>query len=190
MTANQFDQEGRTLEDSVTNGIRAALGVSGLVSLIVGIVILVWPGKTAVVVAGIVAAYALIAGIVNIAIGIFSRKLGGWARVGYLVLGAVFLISSILAFANLGATAAGLGILLGVVIGISWIMEGVAGLTMLGGAASRVWAILYAIISIVAGIMLLTSPLWGVAVLALLLGFSLVILGVVQIVRALRFSAS
>jgi uncharacterized membrane protein HdeD (DUF308 family) len=177
------------VDKAVMNTVRTAIGVSGAVSLIVGLLILVWPVKTAIVVAGIIAVYAVIAGLVNLAIGIFSRKLGGWARIGYLVLGAVFLIAAVISFANLGAAAAGLAVLVGVVFGISWIIEGVVGLTMVGDSASKVWTIIYAIIGVVAGIVLLTSPLWGAALLWLWLGISLLVLGIVQIVRAIRFGS-
>lgn len=187
MPTSYFEYELTDLEKSVTNGIRTALGIGGLVSLVVGILILAWPSKTAMVVAGIIAVYAAIAGVVNLAIGIFSRRLGRWPRVGYSLLGLAFLIAAALAFANLGATAAGLAILLGILVGIVWIIEGIVGLTMVGDAPSKMWTILYAIVSIVAGIAVLSWPLWGAAVLWLLLGLSLAILGVVQLVRAFRF---
>ena len=189
MSTNSYELDLANVEKSVINTVRAAIGASGVVSLLVGVMILVWPVKTVVVVAGIIAVYAAIAGVVNLAIGIFSRTLGGWARVGYLVLGAVFLIAAIVSFANLGAAAAGLAVVVGVLVGFSWIVEGVVGLTMVGDSASKVWTIVYAVISVIAGITVLTSPLWGAAVLWLLLGVTLVVMGVVQIVRALRFGS-
>lgn len=189
MSASAYEVDLKNVEKSVINTVRAAIGVSGAVSLIIGVLILVWPVKTAVVVAGIVAVYAVIAGVVNLAIGIFSRKLGGWARFGFLALGVVFLIAAVVAFSNLSAAAAGLAVLIGVLFGISWIVEGVVGLTLIGDSASKVWTIVYALISIVAGILVLTSPLWGAALLWLWLGLSLVVMGIVQIVRAIRFGS-
>jgi uncharacterized membrane protein HdeD (DUF308 family) len=189
MSANAYELDLKNVEKSVINTVRGAIGVSGAVSLIIGVLILVWPVKTAVVVAGIIAVYAVIAGVVNLAIGIFSRRIGGWARFGFLALGAVFLIAAIVSFSNLGAAAAGLAVLVGVLFGISWIVEGVVGLTLIGDSASKVWTIVYALISIVAGILVLTSPLWGAALLWLWLGVSLVVMGIVQIVRAIRFGS-
>lgn len=187
MTTSDLEQDLHDLDSSVTNGIRAAFGVSGLLALVIGVVILVWPVKTAVVVAGIIATWAVIAGVVNLAVGIFSRKLRGWPRVGYLALGLVFLAAAVLAFANLNGAATGLAIMLGVVVGVVWIVEGVVALTMIGDSASKVWTIIYAVLSILACISLITSPLWGAALLWLILSISLVILGIVQIVRAIRF---
>jgi uncharacterized membrane protein HdeD (DUF308 family) len=189
MSANAYELDLSNVEKSVINTVRGAIGVSGAVSLIIGVLILVWPVKTAVVVAGIIAVYAVIAGVVNLAIGIFSRRIGGWARFGFLALGAVFLIAAVVSFSNLGGAAAGLAVLVGVLFGISWIVEGVVGLTLIGDSASKVWTIVYALISIVAGILVLTSPLWGAALLWLWLGVSLVVMGIVQIVRALRFGS-
>ncbi|HEY3407342.1 MAG TPA: DUF308 domain-containing protein [Propionicimonas sp.] len=189
MSANAYELDLKNVEKSVINTVRGAIGVSGAVSLIIGVLILVWPVKTAVVVAGIVAVYAVIAGVVNLAIGVFSRRIGGWARFGFLALGAVFLIAAIVSFSNLGAAAAGLAVLVGVLFGISWIVEGVVGLTLIGDSASKVWTIVYALIGIVAGVLVLTSPLWGAALLWLWLGASLVVLGIVQIVRAIRFGS-
>jgi uncharacterized membrane protein HdeD (DUF308 family) len=189
MSANAYELDLKNVEKSVINTVRGAIGVSGALSLIIGLLILVWPVKTAVVVAGIIAVYAVIAGVVNLAIGIFSRRIGGWARFGFLALGAVFLIAAIVSFSNLGAAAAGLAVLVGVLFGISWIVEGVVGLTLIGDSASKVWTIVYALISIVAGILVLTSPLWGAALLWLWLGVSLVVMGIVQIVRAIRFGS-
>ena len=187
MPASTFDTDFDSADKSVTNGIRSALGVSGLVSLVIGMLILAWPDKTAMVIAGFIAVWAAIAGLASLGVGIFSRSIGGWPRVGYLVLGAVFLIASGVTFANLGTATALLATILCVMVGIVWIIEGIVGLTLIGDAASKVWTIIFAIISILAGISLVTSPLWGAAFLWWLLGLSLVILGIVQIIRAFRF---
>jgi uncharacterized membrane protein HdeD (DUF308 family) len=177
------DEVGR----SFLNAIRSALGVIGLVAVVTGAVILIWPDHTAMVVAGIIAAYAAIAGLVNLGIGVFSGKLGVWPRVGYLVLGLAFLVSSGIAFANLGPFVVGLAIFIGIFIGVTWIVEGVVSLAMLLDGPSKVWTAIYSVISIVAGATLLAAPVWGAQLLWLVVGISLVIMGIVQIVRAVKF---
>lgn len=165
--------------------VRTALAVSGALSLVVGLLILLWPGRTAEVAVGIIAVYVIIAGVVNIGIGIFFRS--GWARVGYIVLGLLFIAAGIFSFFNLAATTAWFGVFIGTLVGILWIIEGVVSLTTLGDSASKGWTIFFAIVSILAGIVLLFSPLLGAVTLFLLIGFSLIVLGVFQIVRAIRF---
>ncbi len=171
------------------NAIRTAFGIGGVIALIVGILILVWPGRTAVVVAAIIAIYAIAAGLIYAGLGVFSKSLGGWARVGHIVLGLLFIVAGIIALSNLGATAVWLAAFLGILVGILWIIEGVVALTTLGGAGSKGFTVFFAILSIIAGIVLLFSPLWGALVLWWLLGISLVVLGVIQVVRAYTFKS-
>ena len=176
-------------ETSAINGIRTALGIGGVVSVIVGILILAWPGKTAMVVAAIIAIYTIVTGLVYAGRGIFSKSKGGWARVGHIALGILFIVAGVIAFANLGATTVWLAIFIGILIGVMWIIEGIVSLSTLGDAPSKVWTIIFAIISIIAGVVLLFSPLWGAVVIWWLIGISAIVLGIIQVVRAFTFSA-
>lgn len=176
-----------SIAKTATNGIRTALGLGGLLSVILGILILVWPGRTAMVVTAIIAIYAIVAGLVYIGLGVFTADKGGWARLGHIVLGILFIIAGIIAFMNLGATTAVLAVFLGILVGIMWIIEGIVSLTTLSLSASKGWTIFFAIISIIAGIVLLFSPLWGAVVLWWLLGISAIVLGIIQIIRAFSF---
>lgn len=177
------------VEKAAVNGIRTALGLGGAIALIVGILILVWPGRTAMVVAAIIAVYAIVGGLVYAGLGIFSKAMGGWSRIGHIVLGILFVVAGIIALSNLGATTAWLAVFLGVLVGIMWIVEGVVALTTLSGAASKGLTIFFAVLSIIAGIILIFAPLWGAVVLWWILGISLVVLGIVQIVRAFTFKS-
>lgn len=170
---------------SLFKSIRVALAVSGVIALIAGIVLLVWPQKSAVIVTAIFATYLIIAGLVYIGLGIFSGAKGGWSRVGHIVLGLVYIVAGVIAYANLGAAAATLALIVVIFIGISWIVDGVVALSLLGHDGSRVWTLLYALLSIIAGIIVLFSPVIAGLAFWLLLGISLVALGIVQIVRAI-----
>lgn len=176
-----------SIAKAATNGIRTALGVGGVLSVILGILILVWPAKTAMVVTAIIAIYAIAAGLVYAGLGIFSSNKGGWSRLGYIGLGVLFVIAGIVAFANLGATTVWLAAFVGILVGIMWIVEGVVALSTLDLAPSRGWTIFFAIISIIAGVTLLFSPIWGAVTLWWLLGIGAVVLGIINIVRAFSF---
>jgi len=173
--------------DRSTTGIRVALAVGGILAVIIGILILAWPAKTAMVITVLVAIYAVTAGLIYTGIGIGSKTKGGWARVGHIVLGVLFVIAGIIAFLYLGATTAALAFLLGLLVGMMWIIEGIVSLSTLGDASSRGWTVFFAVLSIVAGIVLLFAPIWGIVVLFTLLGISLVVLGIIQVVRAIAF---
>lgn len=176
-------------EGTIANYIRAGLGISGLVSLVVGVLILAQPRGVGLVFAGFIAAYTVIAGLANLGIGIFSRTLGTWPRIGHLALGVLFLIAGVVTFANLGDALEVLALLFGIMIGITWIVEGIVAITLLPDSASKIWTIIYAVVSILGGIALVSSPLWGASLLFWLLGIWLVVMGLVQIVRAFRFGA-
>lgn len=165
--------------------IRITLAVSGALALIAGIVLLVWPVKSAVIITAIFASYLVVAGLVYIGLGIFSGARGGWSRVGHIVLGLLYIVAGVIAFANLGVAAATLAFIVVIFIGVSWIIDGIVSLSLLGKDGSRVWTLLYALLSVVAGIFVLFSPLIAGFTFWLLLGISLVVLGLVQIIRAI-----
>ncbi|KQR93160.1 MULTISPECIES: HdeD family acid-resistance protein [Microbacterium] len=179
-----------TPADTAVNGIRTALGIGGVVALIVGILILVWPLKTASVGTVIIAIYAIVSGLVYLGLGIFSKVRGLWSRIGHILLGIVFIAAGIVAFSNLTSATIFLAVFVGVFVGITWIVEGVVALTTLDGSSGRGWTIFYAIVSLLAGITLLFSPAIGAAFLWIFVGASLLVLGIVQIIRAFTFGKS
>lgn len=176
-----------TTQKSAINVVRTALGIGGIVAVVLGILILVAPIKTAAVIAAIIAVYAIVSGLIYGGIGIFSKQLGTWSRIGHLVLGVLFVVAGVFAFTDLGNVTAFLAIFVTVFIGASWIVEGVVALTTLGRAASKGWVVLSAIVSVLAGVFIILSPLWAAALLWLFLGISLIVLGIIQIVRAFSY---
>lgn len=176
-----------TTEKSAVSTVRITLGLIGLLALIAGILVLVWPVKVAEVVVAIVAIYAIIAGAVYAAMGIFSKTRGGWSRVGHIVLGILFVIAGIVALANLGSATLWFAVFFGIFVGVAWIIEGIVALSTLRDSASKGWTIFFAILSIIAGIILIITPLLGSVLLWLLIGISLVVLGIIQIIRAFTF---
>lgn len=181
-----FSLDAADLSKSAVNTVRTALGISGAVALIVGLMITFWPKNSAVVLTIILGIYLLIAGIAYLGLGIFSKGISGGARALDIILGILFVIGGIFAVANPTESAVVLGIFLGILIGVLWIVEGIVALAQLGDAPSKGWAVFFGILSIVAGIVLLFSPLY-VVVLWWIIGISLIVLGIIQIVRAFTF---
>ncbi|MCD5347191.1 DUF308 domain-containing protein [Agromyces sp. H3Y2-19a] len=181
-----FSLDAAELSKSAINTVRTTLGISGAVALIVGLMITFWPKDSAVVLTIILGIYLLIAGIAYLGLGIFSKGISGGARALDIILGILFIIGGIFAVANPTESAVVLGIFLGILIGVLWIVEGIVALAQLGDAPSKGWAIFFGILSILAGIVLLFSPLY-VVVLWWIIGISLIVLGIIQIVRAFTF---
>ena len=171
-----------------TDVIRTIMGVGGLVSLVIGVLILINPVQSGAVmmkfVAIIFAIYMTVTGLVFLGSMIFSKTMSGWRRVGNAVLGLLYLIAGIIVFGNLGATAAVLTAVLSIFIGVLWIFEGIMSFAAARESKSKTWSIIYGIVSIIAGIVLIVTPLVAAVTLWILVGASLAVMGVVQIVRA------
>lgn len=187
--ADDFGLDARTLTRNAINGIRAAFGVGGLVSVILGVLLLVWPAKTLGVVAIFVGIYFIVSGLVRIALGIFSRGIGGGLRTLHILLGVLLLVAGVIALKNVAATTAALLILVVAIIGIGWIIEGVLAIVESRGAASPGWAVAFGIISVLAGIVVLVIPGWSAFWLLLVTGIMLIVLGLIAITRAFTFGS-
>jgi uncharacterized membrane protein HdeD (DUF308 family) len=181
-----FSLDSANLSKSAINTVRATLGISGVIAFVIGIMITFWPKNSAVVLTVILAIYLIIAGLAYAGLGIFSKGISGGARALDIILGILFLIGGIIAVVNPTESAVVLGIFLGILIGILWIVEGVVALVQSGDSPSRGWTIFFGILSIIAGLVLLFSPLY-VVVLWWIVGISLIVLGIIQIVRAFTF---
>ena len=187
VTTDHFAIDAKKLTASAINGIRVAFGVGGVVALVLGILLLVWPAKTFTAVAILLGIYFLIAGIVRLALGIFSRGISGGMRTLDILLGLLLIIAGIIALRNSASTAAALLILIVAVIGVGWIIEGVLAIVESRGAASQGWAITLGVLSIIAGIIVLVIPGWSAVWLLLFTGITLVVLGIIGLVRAFTF---
>ena len=75
--------------------------------------------------------------------------------------------------------------IIGLLIGISWIIQGIAGLIVgfVGGQnRSQLWPILFGLVSLVAGIVVVVAPIHSTKTLAILLGIWFLFLGLVGLI--------
>lgn len=182
-----FVLDGRELTRSAINMIRVAFGIGGLATLVIGVMMAFWPTKAASAMAWMLGVYWVIAGVVYIAVGLFAKGTKTAARILDIVLGVLMLFAGITVASNPSDSMQVLGIFLAFYIGVLWVIEGIVTLVQLGDAPSRMWALLSGGLSIVAGIVLFTSPWWGIQLLFLLTAIGLILLGVVQLIRAFTF---
>jgi len=170
----------RNLSKSEVTTIRTAMAIGGVVAVILGVMILVWPGATLSVIAVLFGLYFLVGGIARIVRGIAMAGGSAGVRVLNILLGVLLLVAGIVAIRNpIGSLA-----VLGMVIGISWLIEGVAALVETASDSSRWFGILFAVISIVAGIVVLLSPVNSLGVLVIVGGVFLIVSGLVQLVMS------
>ncbi|GAA4375381.1 HdeD family acid-resistance protein [Agromyces bauzanensis] len=182
-----FSLDSASLSKAAINTVRTTLGISGAVALIVGIFITFWPKNSALVLTVMLGIYFIIAGLAYAGLGIFSKGISGGARALDIILGVLFVIGGILALVNVQGAAEFLAVFLGILIGILWIIEGIVALVQSSDSPSRGWSIFFGILGVIAGVVLLFSPLWGVVILWIITGIGLIVLGIMQIVRAFTF---
>lgn len=168
--------------------VRTIMGIGGLVALVLGVLILFNPVESGTVmmtvVAVILAIYMVVAGLVFLGAMVFSKTMSGWRRVGNAVLGLLYLIVGIIVFGNLENTAIVLAAFLSIFIGVTWIIEAILAFAAAKHSSSKTWSIIYGIVGIIAGLVLIIFPFMGAVTLWILLGASLAVLGLVQIIRA------
>lgn len=132
-------------------------------------------------------AYFVISGVIRIVTAIVELGLpGGW-RVLDILVGLLLTVGGVVMLKNATLSGAMLAVLVTMVVGLGWMMEGVMALVESWRMPSSAWAVIYALISIVAGCIMLFSPLASTGWLILFGGCALVALGIVAIVRAFTF---
>ena len=179
----ELQLDSNQLAKQTVNGIRVALGVVGVVALGLGAFLLLAPEKTAVVAAVIFGLYFVVAGVVRLASGVLSRGIPGGLRVLNIVLGLLVLVAGVLILRN---PAIGV-ITLGLLVGLAWIIDGIAAIVFRGNDRSGGFGVLFGALSIIAGIVVLFVPEAAISVLIMVGGIFLAIAGIVALVQAFAF---
>ena len=156
--------------------------LSGILAVILGVLVLAWPGETIVVAAIFFGAYLLVTGIAQV-IFAFSLHVSAGGRVLLFLSGAASLILAILCFRSLQNSI----LLLAIWIGIGFIFRGVA--TAVSAISDptlpgRGWEIFIGVITLIAGVVVLASPFESIATLTVVVGIWLVVIGVFEAVSA------
>ncbi|KUL26635.1 HdeD family acid-resistance protein [Streptomyces regalis] len=158
--------------------------VTGVASLALGILVLVWPGAPLFASAVLFGLYLLISGVFQL-VSAFGTHRTTSLRVLAFISGSLSVVLGLFCFRRPMQSI----LLLALWIGIGWVIRGI---TQTVAAASdksmpaRGWHILLGVITFVGGIVLIDSPIESVTVLMLLAGWWLVAVGIVEIVTGIR----
>ena len=157
----------------------------GIITLAIGVIALVWPGRTLLVLAVLFGAQLIVMGIFRFAGAFATTDLSGGNRVLLALLGVLSLIIGLYAVRHVLITLIALALLLG----IFWVVSGAIEIFMALShreMAHRAWNALMGIISVLAGIVVLSYPGISLLVLAVVLGVWLIVFGAMQITLAFR----
>ncbi|MER6671968.1 DUF308 domain-containing protein [Streptomyces sp. NPDC000983] len=160
---------------------------AGALSLVLGVLVLVWPDASLLVAGVLFGLYLLVGGLLQL-VAAFGTHRTASLRVLAFVSGALAVLLGLFCFRGPMRSI----LLLGLWIGIGWVVRGIT--QTLAAACdpavpARAWQEFLGIVTFIAGIVLIVSPVESVAVLTLVGGCWLVVVGVVEIVTGLRVRA-
>lgn len=161
----------------------------GLLTLIAGLAVLVWPSETLLVIAVLFGIQLIISGIFRFVMAFAIDDLTGGTRVLYALLGVLSIIIGIWAVRHVLLTLLALTVFLG----IYWIVSGVIEIfTALSHREipRRGWTVAMGALSVVAGIIVLAYPGLTLVGLAVVLGVWLLIFGVMEMAAAFRLRSA
>jgi uncharacterized membrane protein HdeD (DUF308 family) len=158
--------------------------VSGILALALGVLVLAWPGETILIAAIFFGIYLLVTGFAQVFFA-FSLHVSAGGRILLFISGAASLVLAVLCFRHFGEGYAIL--LLAIWIGVGFIFRGVA--TSISAISDptlpgRGWQIFLGVISLLAGIVMIGSPFESLAILTLVVGIWLIVIGAFEIVSS------
>jgi len=160
----------------------------GVLTLILGIIVSFHPTGSLNVLAVLLGVLMILSGIFHL-IRVFDPV--ELHRVWLGIAGLLFIVIGVVLIRHLHLTRA----LIGLIIGITWIVQGLAALIagISGGAREgRAWWIIFGVVSLIAGIVVAAAPASSLTALAVLLGIWFIVMGIIEIIggfmlrRALR----
>jgi uncharacterized membrane protein HdeD (DUF308 family) len=180
MTGLSYDEE---------RSVAAALGrnwwallVLGIVSLIVGIILILRPGGSTWVIAVVLAIYLVVSGIVSL-VRAFAHGLPGGMRALLIISGVVALLLGLLMF-RFGPEEK--VEIFGIFVGVWFLFSGILQLANSASVSDgKGWAIFSGIVYLLAGIVLLINP-WAVQAFVWVAGIWLLVLGIFEIISAFQ----
>ena len=155
----------------------------GIVTLILGIIVAAHPTGSLNVIAVLLGILMIISGIFHL-IRVFDPAEPHRIWLG--IAGLLFIVVGVILIRHLDLTRA----VIGLFIGITWIIQGVVALIagLSGGSREgRGWWIAFGVISLIAGIVVTATPLNSLTVLAVLFGIWFIVMGAFEIIGAFIF---
>jgi uncharacterized membrane protein HdeD (DUF308 family) len=152
----------------------------GILTLVLGILVVVWPTETLKILAILFGLQLFVMGIYAL-VRSFSRD--QQHRVWTVFLGIFSIIVGVIVIRNVTTTL----VVLGLILGIYWIVNGIINFVMAVGDKtypSRGFSIFMAILGVIAGIIMVAWPAPTLTVMAWLVGIWFIILGILGIVLA------
>ncbi|WP_368496152.1 HdeD family acid-resistance protein [Herbiconiux sp. A18JL235] len=164
--------------------LKGGLWIRAILSLVLGIVVLVLsfnnPDAIVYTIAFLFALYFWIVGLVRIVQGIVNNSVTGGIRALQIILGVLLIVAGVVAIRNPVVSLVALAL----VIGFSWIIEGVMAVIETAKDSSQWFGTILGVVSVVAGIIVIFLPLESIGILVLFTGILLIVTGIMSAITA------
>ena len=162
--------------------------VLGVVTLVLGLILTFYPSVTVNVIGVLLGLLVIVSGLFHL-IRVFGDNEAHRVWMG--ISGLLLVVIGVVLLRHLHLSVA----LIGLIIGISWIVQGVTALIVSfsgGSREGRGWWIFFGIVSLIGGVVITAVPVESVTALAVLVGIWFIVQGLFEIVGAfmLRHEAS
>lgn len=156
--------------------------VAGVLSVIVGIVALAYPGPTLLAVGIIFGAYLAAWGTMLIVHAVSGDDMGAFARIFGVIVGLLGVFAGLVLLVRPGESV----LTAAWALGFWWTLSGVMQLARgIAESEGRVWNILLGFLGLAAGIIILAQPGIGVITLVYIVGIGLIFQGMLEIAAAM-----
>lgn len=155
--------------------------IGALTAVVIGIIGLAWPESALRAITLLFGVYLIVVGVTRISSAFGSASSGGLRRWLQVAFGLIVLIAGVLCLSNPFGSA----IALTFVIGIGWVLDGIATIvvTFTADATGSRWrSIAIGLVSIVAGIVLMVTPVGALSSFLLVGSILLIIIGAVGLI--------
>jgi uncharacterized membrane protein HdeD (DUF308 family) len=176
MVSDEYDDE-PSPAGMLAGSWQAALFL-GVVTLILGLIVTLHPTTSLNVIAVLLGILMILSGLFHL-IRVFDPR--ERHRVWLGIAGLLFIVIGVILIRHLHLTRSVIGLLIGLV----WIVQGLTAL--IGGISGgvregRAWWIIFGVVSLIAGIVVVSAPASSLDVLAVLLGIWFIIMGIFEII--------
>jgi uncharacterized membrane protein HdeD (DUF308 family) len=153
-------------------------------SILMGLVLLIWPDRTLALIAALIGVWLCIVGIVRIAEAFITKGVSKGARALTALVGLLYLVIGVICLSNLLESITVFAVVIGIVWVIGGVIEMIVALTRANGWG-KASGLLLGLLSLVAGLVLLLWPERSLTVLVWILGLWLLAIGIIQLILAL-----
>ena len=156
----------------------------GVITVVLGLVLVIWPGRTLVVLAVFLAIQLILNGVFQLVSAFSAHTVDGGVRALTGLLGAVSVLVGLLCLRSPLQTVVTIGLL----IGAWWAASGIIDIftALLGDGERRVWRSLMGVLSLVAGAFLLVNPKLSLATMVVVVAVWLFAYGALAILAGLQ----